>query len=127
MFWTFKGSSSALSVTFSSCRAMIASGNMDWTIQIWNILSRGCDCIFQGHSDAVTDVCWLGMWNLCLRWSYSSHMGCLEANMLEDICSIPQSGECSYILVRPVVGGFYQQHCEHIWFTVWWYYLCHQV
>jgi WD40 repeat protein len=27
------------------------------------MLSGHCDCIFQGHSRAVTDVCWLATWN----------------------------------------------------------------
>jgi WD40 repeat protein len=60
---TFKGTSSARSVAFSSCGTMIASGTYDWTVQIWNILSDGCDYVFQGHSATVTDVCWLATWN----------------------------------------------------------------
>jgi WD40 repeat protein len=42
---------------------MIASGINDGTVQIWNILSGGCDCVFQGHSCAVREVCWLATWN----------------------------------------------------------------
>ena len=61
MFRTFKWDMrcAACSVGFSPCGTMIASGNTDWTVRIWNILSGGCDCVFQGHSGIVTDVCWL--------------------------------------------------------------------
>jgi WD40 repeat protein len=59
--WTMR--SSAHSVAFSSCGTMIASGNTDWTVRIWNILSGGCVCVFQGHSQTVTDVCWLATWS----------------------------------------------------------------
>jgi WD40 repeat protein len=65
MFQTFKSNmwSAAHSVAFSSCGTIIASGNNDGTVQIWNILSDGCDCVLQGHSCAVREVCWLVMWN----------------------------------------------------------------
>jgi WD40 repeat protein len=61
---TFKRNmrTSAHSAVFSSCGTMISSGGSDGTVQIWNILS-GDDCVFQGHSRAVTDVCWLATRN----------------------------------------------------------------
>jgi len=65
LFRTFKWDiwSSARSLAFSSSGTMIASGDADGAVRIWNILSGGCDCVFQGHSGAVTDVCWLARWN----------------------------------------------------------------
>ena len=53
----------AQSVMFSSCGTMIASGGVDGTVRIWNILLGDCDCVFEGHSGSVTDVCWLALWN----------------------------------------------------------------
>ena len=48
---------------FSSCGTMIASGDGGRIVRIWNVLSGACDCAFQGHSEIVTDVCWLTPWN----------------------------------------------------------------
>ena len=61
IFRTFKWNMpwrSACLVAFSSCGTMIASGGSDGIVRIWNISSGGCDCVFQGHSRAVMDVCW---------------------------------------------------------------------
>ena len=65
LFRTFKLDKvySAYSVVFSSCGTMIASGDDDETVRIWNILSGGCVCVLAGHSATVTDVCCLGTWN----------------------------------------------------------------
>jgi len=65
MFQTFKWDkeSSVRSVAFSSCGTMIASGGSDGTVQIWNILSGGCDYVFRSHSRAVTHVCWMATRN----------------------------------------------------------------
>ena len=64
MFQTFTWNtqSSTYSVAFSSCGTMIASGDDDGTVQIWN-MSGDRNGIFEGHSGAVTNVCWLGTWN----------------------------------------------------------------
>ena len=59
--WTVR--SSPYSVAFSSCGTMIASGLNDGTVRIWNILSGSCDCVFQGHSGIVRNVCWLATQN----------------------------------------------------------------
>jgi WD40 repeat protein len=59
--WTIR--SAPYSVAFSSCSTMIASGNNDGTVRIWNILSGHCDCVFQGHSGIVRNVCWLATQN----------------------------------------------------------------
>ena len=55
--WTIR--SAPFSVAFSSCSTMIASGTTDGTVRIWNLLSGHCDCVFQGHSGIVRNVCWL--------------------------------------------------------------------
>ena len=47
------------SVLFSPDRNMITAGGNDGTIQIWNILSGGCDYISVHHSAGVNSICWL--------------------------------------------------------------------
>ncbi|KIM78565.1 hypothetical protein PILCRDRAFT_75272, partial [Piloderma croceum F 1598] len=37
---------------------------------IWNMLSGGCDCVLQGHSGTVMDVCWLATQNQVISASY---------------------------------------------------------
>jgi WD40 repeat protein len=65
MFQKFEGNmqSSAYSIAISSCGTMIATGNTDQTVKVWNILLGGCNYAFHGHSGAVTHVCWLATQN----------------------------------------------------------------
>ena len=53
---------SANLVVFSSCGTMISSGDTDNSVRIWNTVSGGCDCVFQGHSTRVTNICWVTTW-----------------------------------------------------------------
>jgi WD40 repeat protein len=63
IFRTFQSYSATHSIAFSSCGTMIASCGSNGAVGIWNILAGGSDCFLKGHSAAVTDVCWLAMWN----------------------------------------------------------------
>ena len=63
-------SSFSMSFAFSSCGTMIASGDFDGTVRIWNILLGKCVRVFQGHSGAVKDVCWLATSNQIVSASY---------------------------------------------------------
>jgi WD40 repeat protein len=50
---------SNLSIAFSPCGNMIATGSYDHTVRVWNTLSLDCRCVLEGHSDCVWTICWL--------------------------------------------------------------------
>jgi WD40 repeat protein len=101
-------SGECLSVAFSPCGTMIASGGRQGPFESGTYHRAGCDCVLKGHSGVVRDVCWLATGNKSSRdqMIVQSAYGMSRRNIAQRFLLNTPSSDCCRILARFIFGGF---------------------